>query len=117
MLEKIKDMFSTPPDQDVLMAYQYKLPHSIIVDIKKSDDGFIARVEKINDKSIDDTTFLTEADSLTDLVTEVNDMLLTYLDFPEEVKPRMPQLLPPEFAFQEFAKLTSQTEKALAFTK
>lgn len=113
LLQRIKDLFSSP-DIDEVIAYQYKIPHSITVGVVKEGGYFLAKVEKIDDQELKNDTFITEAKTMTELVIEVNDMLFTYLDFPEKIKSRMPQLLPPEFAEQEFKK---KTKKELVFAK
>lgn len=100
MFERIKSRLF-PVSDDVIIAYQYKMPHSISVEIKKTEDGYIARVDKINDEPMSDTTFMVEAKNESQLVNEINDMLLIYLDFPYNVKERMPKLLPPELAMKQ----------------
>jgi hypothetical protein len=102
------------PDLDEVLAFQYKIPNSITVDIVKEGDQFIARVEKINGEELKKDTFITEAETINELVVEVNDMLLTYLDFPENIKPRMPQLLPPE---SELKRLIGTKSRELVFAK
>lgn len=117
MLEKFKELFSVP-DQDEIIAYQYKIPKSITVSVNKKDGLYLAKVEKINDELLSSTTFLTEADTLTELIKDVNDMLLTYLDFPENIKSKMPQLLPPaEFFEKEGVSLKSSAHKELVFAR
>lgn len=106
----------TPVDIDEFIAYQYKVPESISVSIKKSDDGYIARVDKINDKPIKGTTFIVEAKTPNELVNEVNDTLFDYLDFPERIKVRMPILLPPEYAVSKLSQKNSHP-KELVFAK
>lgn len=116
MLEKIKQIISSfsPPDQDLVMAFQYKVPKSILVEVEKHGEFYTAKVEKINDEYLSTSTFMTEAETLPLLVTEVNDMLYTYLDFPENIKSRMPLLLPPEFAELQ---LQNAHSKELVFAK
>jgi hypothetical protein len=118
MLDKIIQLFSNEPDEDLVMAYQYKIPSSINVDIDKQDGYYIARVERINNQPLDTSTFLTEAQSVVELVAEVNDMLFDYLGFPDNIKSRMPRLLPPvEFLEKEGALLQSGDSKELVFAK
>ena len=117
MLEKLKNLFSEP-DSDTVIAYQYKLPHSIGVEINKEDGHFILHVNEINDDKLEDTTFYVEADSVSDLVFELNDSLLDYLDFPNNIKSRMPKLLPPkEFLDEEGISLSSFSNEKLVFAK
>lgn len=117
MLEKLRLRFAQP-DPDEIVAFQYKLPRSITVSVDKRDGMYLAKVDKINDEELDTTTFLTEAKTLIDLVTEINDMLLTYLDFPENIKPRMPKFLPPaEFFEHEGLVAKGALHKELVFAK
>lgn len=104
------------PDPDLVMAYQYKLPESINVRITPSANGYIASVDKINNKPLNETTFIIEAETGTELVNEINDMLLAYLDFPQNIRQSMPKLLPPEHALNALDKNT-QANKALVFAK
>jgi len=116
MFQNILQYFSQP-DQDEVIAYQYKIPSSITVCVGKDHEYFIAKVEKINDKKLDKDTFLIEAKTIPSLVHEVNDMLLTYLDFPDRIKPKMPQLLPPEFEMKTLLSLKNSLHKELEFAK
>jgi hypothetical protein len=113
VIQQIKQIFSQP-DPDEVIAFQYKVPRSITVEVVKEGDYLIGRVEKINDEALDNATFITEAKTMTELVIEINDMLYTYLDFPENIKTRMPRLLPPEMAAQE---LKRSSHKELVFAK
>lgn len=117
MFRKIVELFSQP-DLDVVMAYQYKLPHSISVEINKDNGHFILHVDKINENKLTDTTFYVEADSAIELVDELNDSLMDYLDFPDNIRSRMPKLLPPkEFLDQEGITLASSASQNLVFAK
>lgn len=111
MFNKFTDFFS-PPDQEEISAYQHKIPTSITVGITKDGDYYIARVEKINDETLKDSTFIAESKDRDQLVEEVNNMLLTYLDFPNRIKAKMPKLLPPA----EFYK-NARNSKELVFAK
>lgn len=116
IFEQIKLLFNQP-DLDEVIAFQYKLPQSITVNIRKEGGYLIAKVEKIDGKGLEDATVMTEAKTVVELVAEVNDMLLEYLDFPDNIKPRMPQLLPPEIAEKELQRLKSTSRKELVFAK
>ena len=116
LFQQLKQFFSQP-DLDEVMAFQYKIPHSITVAVTKEDEYFIAKIEKIDNRKLKNDTVMTKAKTMPELVIEVNDLLLTYLDFPENVKPRMPQLLPPEFAAQTLKKLKNAAHKELVFAK
>jgi hypothetical protein len=117
MFEKIKGIFSQP-DADTVIAYQYKLPRSINVDINKDDGHFVLHVDSINDEKLQNTTFYIEADSVLELVELLNDSLLDYLDFPDNIKSKMPKLLPPkEFLDEEGIALSSFANEKLVFAK
>jgi len=114
LFHRLKQLFSPEPDFDEIVAYQYKLPRSIIVEISKDGEHLIAILKKINDEPLSNDTVMTEAKNMLGLVAEVNDILLSYLDFPEDVKSKMPQLLPPEM---ELSKMISNQHKQLVFAK
>jgi uncharacterized protein YjgD (DUF1641 family) len=116
IFQQIKQYFSQP-DQEEVIAYQYKIPHSITVAVTKEAGCFIAKVVKINNEALKSATFMTEAKTMTELVIDINDMLLTYLDFPENIKPKMPQLLPPEFATRDSKAFKNASRKELVFAK
>lgn len=118
MLRKIKSFF-TQPDQDLVLAYQYKMPDSIGVGVSKDGGVYIAKIEKINEQSIDSTTtFLVESESMQGLVIRLNDLLFDYLEFPEDIKAYMPKLLPPrEFLAQEGALLSNSKVQELVFAR
>lgn len=106
------------PDIDTIIAYQYKLPHSINVEINKDNGHFILHVDAINEEKLQNTTFYVEADSVSELVDLLNDSLLDYLDFPDNIKSKMPKLLPPkEFLDEEGITLTSFAKEKLVFAK
>ena len=98
MLDSIKKYFNKP-DADEIMAYQYKVPRSIFVNIEKTNYGFTAYIKAINDIDLTNDTLVTEATTKQELVSMVNDLVYTYLEFPESIKDHMPWLLPPEAEF------------------
>lgn len=117
MLEKFKELFFQP-DPDTVIAYQYKLPNSIGVEINKDNGHFILHVDAINDEKLQNTTFYVEADSVLELVELLNDSLLDYLDFPDNIKSKMPKLLPPkEFLDEEGVAVASFAKEKLTFAK
>ena len=113
---KLYDLISKP-DLDTIVAYQYKIPSSIEVEITKYGDVFSARIKKINNEEMSRATIVTEAGDMTELIASVNDALLTYLDFPEKIKPRMPMILPPELSNQNLHKLAKSKHQDLVFAK
>lgn len=106
-----------PPDIDTVIAYQYKMPSNIEVQITKDGDIFFAKVKKINDDSLTRATIVTEAKTVDELVASVNDALLTYLNFPENIKSRMPLFLPPQLAEQQLESLQASKQSRLIFAK
>jgi len=117
MFENLRGIFSQP-DTDTVIAYQYKLPQYINVDINKKDGHFILHVISINNEKLNNTSFYVEADSVFELVDLLNDSLLDYLDFPDNIKSRMPKLLPPkEFLDDEGVALSSFAKEKLVFAK
>lgn len=83
------------PDIEELAAYQHKMPQSIGVEIKydKKTSYYTAQITELDEQKIS-ALLITEAKSEEKLVSMVNDLILTYLDFPERIKYSMPQLLP-----------------------
>lgn len=105
------------PDIDTVIAYQYKMPSNIEVQITADKEIFFAKVKKINDEDLLNTTVITEAESIDDLVVSVNDAILTYLDFPENIKTRMPLLIPPQMAEKQLHAMQGAKHKDLVFAK
>ena len=98
---KLQDLFDKP-DIEELAAYQHKMPQSIGVDVSYDEKTgyYTARITKLNDKKLSNKTLLvTESKSRKELVNMVNDLVLTYLDFPERIKHSVPQLLPVDLDF------------------
>jgi hypothetical protein len=80
MLNRVKRFFSQVDPEEVI-AYQYKVPVSIDVEINKNNGHYILRVDGINGKKLKDTTFYIEADTVTDLIYVFNDSVLEKLVF------------------------------------
>ncbi len=81
---------------DEIVAYSYKTPTSAKVKVWHDGKWLVAKVEKVDNKVVDDACLITQAKSELELVKIVNDVVLTYLDFPDDVKDQMPMLLFPE---------------------
>ena len=105
------------PDIDTVIAYQYKMPSNIGVQIRKDGDIYFAKINKINDDNLTQATIVTEAKTVDKLVASVNDALLTYLDFPENIKSHMPLFLPPEVAKNQLESLQTSKSSNLILAK
>ncbi len=95
----IRRLFDTPSIEEIA-AYQHKMPGSISVKISydKKTKFYTATITSLDKKKI--TALLaTESRDAARLVENVNDLLLTYLDIPERVKPSMPRLLPEDIDY------------------
>lgn len=83
------------PSIEEIAAYQHKMPRSINVKTSydKKTKFYTATIVNLDKKKVD-ALLITESRNAVDLVKSVNDLLLTYLDIPERIKPSMPRLLP-----------------------
>lgn len=80
---------------EVLRAYQWRLPESLDVNLKKSEDGgYVAIVDNL-------PGCITQAETGQELFGMVNDAALTYLQIPEEYHPYLRPYLPPEGVREE----------------
>lgn len=97
----IKQFFNQP-DIELVAAYQHKLPHDVTVftSFDKKTGTYTARIVKIDSKDVKDL-IITESQSSKDLVININDMMLTYLDIPEDIKSSMPMLLPEDIDYAD----------------
>lgn len=99
ILNKIKQLFERPSIEEIA-AYQHKLPSSVQVShsFDKTTGFYTAKITQINHKKVNGI-IITESKSVSRLVDQVNDAVLTYLNFPEYMKPSMPKLLPEDINF------------------
>jgi len=109
---KIKHFFSKPSIEEVA-AYQHKLPTSVQVShsFDKRTGFYTARVTQVDGQKVRGL-IVTESKSADKLIGQVNDAILTYLDFPDYMKLDMPQLLPADVNFS--SKITKKGNIVLA---
>lgn len=82
-------------DPDELDAYRSVIPSEVNVNIKKIDDLQVATIKEIDGKKVQGL-LITEAPSDKELLLMVNDLVLTYKDVPERIRPYFKQVLKPE---------------------
>jgi len=105
-------------DEEELEAFRHKVPNGVTLRIEYDDGFYMAEVKKIDNKPISQKdTVLTQAKTPQELVTNINDLVLTYLDFPEKVKLKMPQLVSPEFINKEVSGQHIKSSKKVVFAK
>jgi hypothetical protein len=83
-------------DPEIFRALLWKKPDHIQVLIRKSDDGYFAKLVNFSDDNV-----VTEADNGQELVEMVNEALYDYLDIPEIYRAEMGYFLPPEGVREE----------------
>jgi len=101
VLLKLRSLLDQP-DIEELAAYQHKMPQSIGVEVSydRQTGYYTAQVTQL-DKKRTQSLLITESKNEKELVSMVNDLVLTYLDFPERIKRNMPQLLPTDIDFAD----------------
>lgn len=112
-LRKVQNIFNKPSIEEQA-AYQHKMPQTVRVDVSydKKTKHWTAKVTAINGSKVPGS-IITESKTEEGLVHMINDAVLTYLDFPEYMKPSMPSLLPEDI---NFARKTSRST-GLVFAK
>ena len=86
-------------------------PRNIEVKIVQCEEGgFFARIKNFDG-------CLTQAETLTELIENVNDAVLTCLDVPEKYVKYMPSYMPPTSLFQRFRFWPEQKTKAKEILK
>lgn len=95
----IRRIFNTPSIEEIA-AYQHKIPGSIYVNTSYDEKTkfYTATITSLDKKKIT-ALLITESRDAVRLVENVNDLLLTYLDIPERIKPSMPRLLPEDIDY------------------
>ncbi len=74
----------------VLLAFKWRFPDKITVNIRTSQDGgYIANINNF-------PGCVTQAENGQELFEMIQDAICTYLEIPEEYKPYMPTFFPPE---------------------
>ena len=93
-------------DPDLLNAYRTAIPSTINLRIEQKANHYIAVIQSIEKEKMPKDTFLvTEADSDTQIVDMVNDLILSYKNIPELYRPYFKRILMPEGSKKEgFAK-------------
>lgn len=95
------------PDPDTLRAYRAVVPDSIRIHQEPNGSGGIAiKVTQINGEDLgDDVLLVTEAKRKDDVVSQVNDLMMSYLDVPMELRRYYEQELQLEGHLNKNAKL------------
>lgn len=94
ILEKMKShIFGADPE--IVAAYHTVLPKRINVSVKKDGDYLLAKINTISDKKIDGL-LITEAKDFDSLISSVNDLMYTYVNMPENVRPYYGDVFKPE---------------------
>jgi hypothetical protein len=83
-------------DADILFALKWKKPNTIQVIIKKTDQGYFAKVTSINGNVV------TQADNGIKLVEMVNEAVYDFLDIPVQYRSELGYFMPPENVREEF---------------
>lgn len=83
-------------DDDIYRALLWKRPDELDVFIKKSDDGYFAKLVNFSDDNV-----VTEARTGEKLVEMVNEALYDYLDIPDVYRATMGYFMPPEAVREE----------------
>ena len=82
------------PDPDAIAAYRTVLPDNLHVSVKKDGDIFIAKVDKVGKTKIKGL-LITEAKDLDTLISNVNDLVYTYVNMPTRIRPYYGELFTP----------------------
>lgn len=83
-------------DQDVLFALKWKKPQTIEVMIRKTDDGYFAKVVNL------DGNVVTQAKTGLELFEMVNDAIYEYLEIPYQYRESLGYFMPPEDVRDQF---------------
>jgi hypothetical protein len=87
----LKKLFKQKFDADEYRALLWKRPDEISVLIKKSDEGYFAKLVNFSNDNI-----ITEAGTGQKLVEMVNEAMYDYLNIPEVYRQEMGYFVPPE---------------------
>ncbi len=83
-------------DADTLFALEWKRPDSLELIIKKSDNGYFAKVTSLEGNVV------TQADDGIKLVEMVNEAVYDYLDIPVQYRAKLGYFLPSEKVREAF---------------
>ena len=97
-LSKLKrKLIGNPIDPDSRDAFRSAIPGSVQLSFSQNGDTVIATVTGIDHQPLPKTVFLiTEANDDDQLVDQINDLIFTYKNIPEEYRPFYRQALKPE---------------------
>ncbi len=94
-------------DPDELEAYRTVVPNTVNMHIELTKDHkLIATVKMIDGKKLDDDFLITEAKNQDELITMINDLVLTYRHVPEIYRPYFRRILMPSDAKNTKESLT-----------
>lgn len=88
-------LFQGGVDLEERDAYRTAIPVSVNVSIVEDGDRLIARVNRLDDDEVKGL-LITEAPNHDQLVTMINDVILTYKNVPEQYRDEFSRLLLPE---------------------
>jgi hypothetical protein len=79
---------STSPDPDLLSAYSSKVPRSAHFESDRDRDGYwVIRITAIDDEKLgDDTLLISQTKHQSDILRQVNDLLMTHREIPNELR-------------------------------
>ena len=82
-------LFGYKIDPEVLHSYRTVIPDTLKFQYKLDGDGvYVITVTEIDGKPLDDKTLLvTQAGSKDEIVPAVHDLVMTYYEIPEELRP------------------------------
>lgn len=102
ILNRIKSYFDKPSIEEIA-AYQHKLPNHITIRhwYDEKTGYYTAKIESIDGKEIKKAILITEDKTPAGLVRMINDIMFTYLDIPERMKPYLPQALPEDLDYED----------------
>lgn len=104
MRELLSKLFG--PDPDTLHAYRTVIPDTLRIHQEETDSGILIKITQINGEDLDDDNLLvTEATNKDEVVPMVNDLVMTYLDVPVELRRYYEQDLQLEGHLNKNAKL------------
>lgn len=114
LMEKFKyRVFGADPES--VAAYQTVLPHNIYVRMKKDGSYLIAKIDAVDDKKLEKSLLITEAKDIDSLVSNVNDLLYTYVNMPLNIRPYYGNVFKPEgYKTKELKGVKAEKELVLA---
>lgn len=75
------------PDSDLIAAYESKIPNTVYFESQRDGAFWVVRITAIDDKKLSgDTLLVSQAKRQSDIIHQVNDLLMTYRDIPYELR-------------------------------